>query len=856
MKKRNIAILSATVAAGVGLNVAGETEAQAQSAEAPASTGIMQQLAKKAAATTTEEKVALIQEQVTTAKKDVTASQQAEKAAEEAADTATQKLAEATQNVEKAQEILKEATPEGIADAQQAIKEQQMANDKQAAQVTADTQAVTAAKQQESTAQDDLKKAQADQMTAQQTVTDKATAVAEAQKAIEETGVPAADKALQQAKETASEAAKTLTDSQEKVAATELADQKAQAQQSQAMTANQEATANLAQTKKQADEAGQAVKSTQEALADAQNQLTYPSGIRFTKEYVEALVAYNQADQDSPEFATIEARLREATNYNLALIPEYQPTEADDRIVANRHEDLNTALWTELSTYAASILNPLRASFGIDSKKAVIVSEGAVNFANDIAKNYEKDHWTLHEKYRQDLPAINQAAGANGLISDGFSNMYESYTLGGIYQLEPDDWGLTMNDFKDMIHTAFTDFLFNDIHWEDANVINNYPGLPYGTDEFHFALAFDDFIVTKALPDSPFIPNLHALGIHFVTIPAILISDPETFDAETIHAIPENDSTALQHQVDQLTETLTAQQATAKEALTALSLAEAQAEKAATALEAATKNATMTAKEKAEAAQKLAAAEKAVATAQDMVMKATTALATATATNQEKVTTWQQAKADLAMAQAAEKMAEKVVQEKQTALAKAQTALQMAQDQQSASQKALAEGQMTLAEKETHLSHLQHAEENLAMAEEAVKMADQNYLIALNEATTAHGIVADKQMIYQMLQGQLKEAQDMLFKEQQKQAMEQAIKTVENQPVTNPMAMNKLAKPMASQKVATLMPAPAKMTRGTLPKMGATEDQHLTLAGALLMSVLGTLGIVAIGKHDRRYRRN
>lgn len=107
----------------------------------------------------------------------------------------------------------------------------------------------------------------------------------------------------------------------------------------------------------------------------------------------------------------------------------------------------------ELSLYAAKVLNSIRDQLGIPR---VIVTKGALKFAQDVVTNYQKDNWS---KADHDESGISRAAGKNGLQTGG--NYYED---AGFFSANPDY--VTMDELRCMIYKSLNEMLFGSVQGE------------------------------------------------------------------------------------------------------------------------------------------------------------------------------------------------------------------------------------------------------------------------------------------------------------------------------------------------------------------------------------------------------
>ncbi|GAA2906081.1 SEC10/PgrA surface exclusion domain-containing protein [Enterococcus pseudoavium] len=122
------------------------------------------------------------------------------------------------------------------------------------------------------------------------------------------------------------------------------------------------------------------------------------------------------------------------------LAGEYKSNQTDKSIKINRMSDLNKARRTELTVYAARLVNSIRSEF---VSNHWIVSDGAIKFAGDVANNYTSDGWKINLGHY--VPGINKAAAVSGLYSTATANMYENLTAGYTGVLAPNNWNLSLD---------------------------------------------------------------------------------------------------------------------------------------------------------------------------------------------------------------------------------------------------------------------------------------------------------------------------------------------------------------------------------------------------------------------------
>lgn len=361
---------------------------------------------------------------------------------------------------------------------------------------------------------------------------------------------------------------------------------------------------------------------------------------------------------------------------------------------------------------------------------------------------------------------------------------------------------------------------------------------------YYFGVSVDDFDAVDGYLGMPASLNSHVFGVHFVTLPETYIYEADKFNTQTNYELPANDAAALKAEAENLSKTLTTQQAAAKKAETALTAAQTKADQAAANLKQAKAAATTAATNKTKADQSLAKAKAAVTAADQEVTAAEKAVTDANADSKAKEAALAQAKEALAAAKEEQAAKDKVLQEKQQAVTAAEAAVKVAEAQLAKTQKMIEDGKTALQTKEDYYRSLVLAQQKLDNAEARHLDAQIEYwwaLKALDKAKTT--ATADREEYERLLAA--------LPKEQQKQAIEKALQEVEAKPAMTYLT-NHAAK---ATKLATLTPSTAKRVSASVyPQTGSADDSQKTVMGAALLSLLGIFGLVSIGKHDRRYK--
>ncbi|MDO5365685.1 MAG: SEC10/PgrA surface exclusion domain-containing protein, partial [Streptococcus dysgalactiae] len=172
---------------------------------------------------------------------------------------------------------------------------------------------------------------------------------------------------------------------------------------------------------KDVEDAQAANQQAQEALKSAESEAGHvetvkqASKVTLDGDFAEALGRKGQ-----PDYSTDLEFMGGDNQFVLVTNPGDEQTVDIDNLT---NEQL-----TDLSHYTASMINQVRnqaRKAGVPVKVGnVIVTEGAVKFAKDVAQNYRNDNWNTI-KDAHDIAAINKAAADNGLKVAPNQNAYE-----------------------------------------------------------------------------------------------------------------------------------------------------------------------------------------------------------------------------------------------------------------------------------------------------------------------------------------------------------------------------------------------------------------------------------------------
>lgn len=575
--KSNLTVLSTTLAATGAVVVGAGTTAHADTVKAPVPEQVQ---TVKAQDQKLDDDINQAQNDVDNAQKNADQTQNAandakqtaddsQKKADAAADQANQAqndLNDAKSDEQAAQDKANSATDDAINQAQNDINDQKKQND-QADQDVEDAQNdVNHAQDNVNDAKSNVNQSQNDANQADDAASKAQDDVNHAQADLDKGNHAQAD--LDQAEDDLNRAQDNASKAQAGVNQADQAENDA-AQKANDAKQHADDTAkaqNDAQHK--ADAANKAQDDAQKALDDAKSHQGNGQLIKLGNEYVNALKDYNEhqgynKDSSNP----IVQRLIKAS---IALNEhnKFQSNAADKAIKINGRQDLTPELLSQLSLYAARLIDAMRDEFGSNH---VTVTNGGIKFASDIAREYEDDDWDMSVG-GHDVPAINRAATENGLADEAKLNMYEDMASAyGSYNLG--DWNLTLDDFKEMIFYSLMSFMANGEEWDHANSILGY--LSEDSDQY-FGVSIDDIILENSQGVPGKARDFHS---HFVFVDPTMIRDASKFDITPIKSDVPSQST-----IDQLENDLKTKQADANAANQALATAKANHAKAQAAL--------------------------------------------------------------------------------------------------------------------------------------------------------------------------------------------------------------------------------------------------------------------------------
>ncbi|MBM7544956.1 SEC10/PgrA surface exclusion-like protein [Weissella beninensis] len=170
---------------------------------------------------------------------------------------------------------------------------------------------------------------------------------------------------------------------------------------------------------------------------------------------------------------------------------------ASDKNVSVDTNKMTNAQATELSSYAAYLINDMRNQIGKSTtpeqnqfSTRLQVTDGAIAFAKQVAANYNSDKWSGYHNGWHDVPAIGKAAANFGLNdTDNFYEDMETWS-------DAFNTTMSMYDAKKMLYDAIYDMVFDDKS-SDYHHALSLLGLDVYNDEVrpaeYFGVSFDKY---------------------------------------------------------------------------------------------------------------------------------------------------------------------------------------------------------------------------------------------------------------------------------------------------------------------------------------------------------------------------
>ena len=730
MKKRNVTIAIAT---GMALTGFTAITANADEVVTPSETKATTVASKTSEVTQAE--VTTTETYANQAQRDVDAQQTVVNEATRNVENTSNAEKEAKANLDVATANANEATPKNIQSAKEkveAVKAEIKANETKVVEKQANVNEATTKVTNQN---DKVVTAQKEVDNAQKEVDNAKTDVEKAQSILDGTGakeviskaeqtqakvnadkevVAKAQTKLDEAKKADETRSKAITEAKKDLAVKETIANKADKTLTDA--------SKIAEQAKKTKEEKKVEFSKAEADFKATNTIVVPA------KYIEALKAYKNYEDLSEEGDKKRAEAGQqlkAMNNEMASLNKFNSNSNDNGITLTLGS-LTDEQKMELTFFANDLLNQIREAFGTNK---VVVSKGAMKFADEVADRYVADNWDWDKVISEghDEAGIEELAGKNGLFEGQFyENMYSEYGSRST---------MTMNRAKELVFEAFVSFLYNGQEWEHAGSVS---GVTSTEDKNQFM-----GIALSSRKD--------VTGFHLINVVERLVREGSSFDTtaivnpntkEAIEARYNNAKTALENATtaynNAQTDLVNAQNSK-KQADTALSVAKkVQTPEAQSTLDKAQENLVKSTadNEKAQKAvaelnadiqakqAKLAQAKAVLSTKQEVLNAKQTILKAEQAKLAQAKADLATAKADLETAKAELKGSEKTLveaQEKVQNLENAPTKLVEAQNALAKAQNALVEAQKNLEAEQIKLNELIVKRDEAKKAYEVIK---------------------------------------------------------------------------------------------------------------------------------------
>lgn len=260
-------------------------------------------------------------------------------------------------------------------------------------------------------------------------------------------------------------------------------------------------------------------------LEVAKNNAEGINRIVLSEEYVKALKDSQNYDTLTREERRKAREILKRINDEVDNLNKYHKNKNDDIQTKYDIENLPENIRTELSLFAADLINQIREQFKLPKVK---VTSSAVEFAKIVGDGYTADNWDAQEGH--DARAVNEGARKFGLLTSSDEEVakhqqyYENYYGYGLATKN-----VTLAQLKREVYNGIIGFMFNGQEWLHAQSI---AGINYGTpDEEYFGL---DFSISNGWTN-----------IHYIKVPANYVKQATKTNFNTTEIDNPNDSTTL-----------------------------------------------------------------------------------------------------------------------------------------------------------------------------------------------------------------------------------------------------------------------------------------------------------------------
>lgn len=436
-----------------------------------------------------------------------------------------------TKKVVNLEEKAKEATPENIAKVEKAVEDKKAdlkANEEKAT-VLASSESN---KQKEvALAETEVKVAEINLNKAKEETTKAKTDLQKAKEVLAGTNQEKVVKALEEAKKQVELDKADLEAKAKKLEEAKKQDKARQDRINTLTTTKEQATKdyNKASSDLEAKTKELEVAKTKLALATkelevAKNNAEGINRIVLSEEYVKALKDSFDNNLSREEQDKAYNKLGKLSSEDLKK-NSYKNNKNDDMKTKYDIENLPENIRTELSLFAADLINQIREQFKLPKVK---VTSSAVEFAKIVGDGYTADNW--NSLVGHDARAVNEGARKFGLLTSSDEEVakhqqyYENYYGYGLATKN-----ITLAELKREVYNGIIEFMIGGGEWFHAQSI---AGINYGTpDEEYFGL---DFSISNGWTN-----------IHYIKVPADYVKQATKTNFNTTEINNPNDSTTL-----------------------------------------------------------------------------------------------------------------------------------------------------------------------------------------------------------------------------------------------------------------------------------------------------------------------
>ncbi|MDM8262493.1 SEC10/PgrA surface exclusion domain-containing protein [Ligilactobacillus salivarius] len=212
---------------------------------------------------------------------------------------------------------------------------------------------------------------------------------------------------------------------------------------------------------KQKDELQSILSKLVSTIEKEKNKIDLLPQIRIPKDYTQVLFEnFDYGKISREEVADIISPGLELNNKKLNF------SEIDDKNKISDVTKLTLQELIEISTFVASLLNPLREKIG---SRLIEVTPDSIQFTQAVVDRYNQDNWqTFYSQKSNKLGLGHDIEGLSDLwnqtpsVFEDYDSKDEELANGEEYFNEFSDNEMTMADLKTVIYRVLVDFLFND----------------------------------------------------------------------------------------------------------------------------------------------------------------------------------------------------------------------------------------------------------------------------------------------------------------------------------------------------------------------------------------------------------